>query len=148
MIQALLKNKDLFMDPYLHQFVPSLITCVVRKGIANGNDMNVDDEQEMEFEIQSRKRAAELLHAVVYKFGTQYPKLQSRVVKTVMRVLSTVTGISVPVEGDKPKVGTTEGSLLGAFWFLKRTSVLEGVDLSVQNSNPGDQKKGRRRRLE
>lgn len=67
MYSSLLRNKYIFIDPYLHQILPSVITCVVGK--------SVDDE--------IRRVAAEVVKYVFDNFSTAYKTLAPRIINTL-----------------------------------------------------------------
>lgn len=68
---SLLRNKFMFIDPYLHQIIPSLLTCVVGKSI--------EDEE-------VRKFAAEIIKYVYDTFSRKYKTLAPRIVDTLSNV--------------------------------------------------------------
>ncbi|KAF7683998.1 Transcription initiation factor TFIID subunit 6 [Astathelohania contejeani] len=70
LIQALLKNQYIFIDPYLHQILPSLLTCVVGKSIK---------------EIEIRKMSSEIVKYVYEKFSSSYKTLAPRVINTLTK---------------------------------------------------------------
>lgn len=69
MYYSLLRNKYIFIDPYLHQILPSLITCVVGK--------SVDDE--------ARRVAAEVVKYVFDNFSNAYKTLAPRIINTLSK---------------------------------------------------------------
>lgn len=66
---SLLRNKYIFVDPYLHQVLPSLITCVIGK--------SVDDDV--------RKMAAEVVKYVFCTFSGSYKTLAPRIINTLSK---------------------------------------------------------------
>lgn len=69
MYYSLLRNKYIFIDPYLHQILPSLITCVIGK--------SVDDEV--------RKVASEVVKHVFSSFSCSYKTLAPRIINTLSK---------------------------------------------------------------
>lgn len=69
MYYSLLRNKYIFIDPYLHQILPSLLTCVVGK--------SVDEDV--------RKIAAEVVKYVFDNFSSAYKTLAPRIVNTLSK---------------------------------------------------------------
>jgi transcription initiation factor TFIID subunit 6 len=67
---SLLKNKFIFIDPYLHQILPCVLTCVV------GN--SIDD-------ISVRKLASEVVKYVYENFSGVYNTLSPRNLNTLSR---------------------------------------------------------------
>lgn len=78
-IDSLLHNEYLFIEPYLHQLMPSLITCVVARTLSK----NQYDRSH----LQLRSRAAEMVAKLARDFGDLYPTLKPRVTRTFMRAL-------------------------------------------------------------
>lgn len=75
---ALLQNKLLNAEPYLHQFMPPLLTCMVAKRIG---------AHPAEDHWTVRAMAADVVAAAVSKFGLKYPNLQSRITTTLLKAL-------------------------------------------------------------
>ncbi|KAJ3402998.1 hypothetical protein HDU80_004564 [Chytriomyces hyalinus] len=76
MTRALLNNKNLFIEPYLHQLMPNVITCIVSKRIS---ESPTDDHHAL------RRFSAELIAYVCRTYSATYPTLQPRVTKTLLR---------------------------------------------------------------
>ncbi|KAI8855247.1 hypothetical protein BC829DRAFT_378421 [Chytridium lagenaria] len=73
--RALLDNSNLFIEPYLHQIVPSILTCVVSKRLGDVNDNH----------WQLRGFSSTIIAWVSKRFGVIYPSLQPRITKTLLR---------------------------------------------------------------
>ncbi|WUR04110.1 transcription initiation factor TFIID subunit 6 (TAF6) [Vairimorpha necatrix] len=69
MYNSILKNHFIFIDPYLHQILPSLLTCVVGK--------SVDDKV--------RLIASDVIKYVYDNFAAKYKTLGPRIVNTLAR---------------------------------------------------------------
>jgi transcription initiation factor TFIID subunit 6 len=67
MYYSLLRNKYIFIDPYLHQILPSLMTCVVGKSV---------DEEVM-------KVAVDVVKYVFDNFARSYKTLSPRIINTL-----------------------------------------------------------------
>ncbi|KAJ3073836.1 hypothetical protein HDU98_000506 [Podochytrium sp. JEL0797] len=76
MTRALLNNKNLFIEPYLHQLMPNIITCIVSKRIS---ESPLDDHHAL------RRFSAELASYICHTYTSTYPTLQPRVTKTLLR---------------------------------------------------------------
>ncbi|KAJ3026635.1 UNVERIFIED_CONTAM: hypothetical protein HDU68_005307, partial [Siphonaria sp. JEL0065] len=76
MTRALLNNKNLFAEPYLHQMMPNVITCIVSKRIS---ESPLDDHYAL------RRFASELASHICLTYSATYPTLQPRVTKTLLR---------------------------------------------------------------
>ncbi|ELA46401.1 hypothetical protein VCUG_02123 [Vavraia culicis subsp. floridensis] len=68
---SLLQNEHIFIDPYLHQIIPSLLTCIIGKRIKN---------------MDIRKLAAETIKYVYDKYSITYDTLGPRIIKTLSKV--------------------------------------------------------------
>ncbi|KAI8899512.1 hypothetical protein BC833DRAFT_585615 [Globomyces pollinis-pini] len=77
MVDSLLKNKHLFVDPYLHQFISPILTCMVAKKLSlPGED-----------HLALRRFASSLIKHILNTSGATYPDLQSRITKTLLHSL-------------------------------------------------------------
>ncbi|XP_050219604.1 transcription initiation factor TFIID subunit 6-like [Mercurialis annua] len=73
--RSLLQNPHLHVEPYLHQLMPSLVTCVVAKRL--GNRLS-DNHWEL------RDFSANLVALICKRFGHIYHNLQPRVTRTLL----------------------------------------------------------------
>ena len=74
-VAHLLKNPDIFLEPYLHQIMPSILTCVVAKRLhthASDNHWAV------------REAAACVVATICSRYSSEYQKLQTRVTRTMV----------------------------------------------------------------
>ncbi|KAI7867677.1 transcription initiation factor TFIID subunit 6 [Spinellus fusiger] len=78
MSHALLNNKHLFVEPYLHQLIPPILSCLVGKSIC---------ESPSEDHWTTRHRAASLMTLICHQFGNAYHTLQPRITKSLLRAL-------------------------------------------------------------
>ncbi|RHZ44765.1 hypothetical protein Glove_709g16 [Diversispora epigaea] len=74
MTDSLINNNSLFPEPYLHQLMPAILTCVVRKKIG------VDFDKHWE----TRELAAHILAKICDRFGASYNTLQPRITRTLL----------------------------------------------------------------
>ncbi len=74
--KALYANPELFIEPYLHQFLPLLLSCVLAKSVASGGD-----------HWALRQNAATAVRLFVTKYSAHYPTLKPRLAKTFMLAL-------------------------------------------------------------
>ncbi|KAJ3022342.1 hypothetical protein HKX48_006376 [Thoreauomyces humboldtii] len=75
--RAMLDNPTLFVEPYLHQLVPNILTCMVAKRLCE--DPTTEDHWSL------RTYAAQLASHVCVTYGASYESLQPRVTKTLLR---------------------------------------------------------------
>ncbi|KAJ1279263.1 hypothetical protein BS78_04G142300 [Paspalum vaginatum] len=74
-VQSLLRNPHIHIEPYLHQLMPSMITCIVAKRL--GHRLS-DNHWEL------RNFSANLVASVCRRFGHVYHNLQNRLTKTLI----------------------------------------------------------------
>ncbi|KAJ0989748.1 hypothetical protein J5N97_008104 [Dioscorea zingiberensis] len=74
-VRSLLQNPHIHIEPYLHQLMPSMITCLVAKRLGN---RLADNHWEL------RDFSANLAASVCRRFGHVYHNLQSRLTKTLL----------------------------------------------------------------
>ncbi|ORY75090.1 transcription initiation factor TFIID subunit 6 [Protomyces lactucae-debilis] len=72
---AVLENANLFVEPYIHGLIPSLLTCIVAKKLGSGTDDH----------YSLRDLAASILGALCDRFGESFTSLKPRVTKTLLR---------------------------------------------------------------
>ena len=72
---SLLTNPEIYLDPYVHQLMPAILTCVVGKRLCA-------DPVENHWKL--RDYAAELVALACRKFGAAYATLQPRITKTLL----------------------------------------------------------------
>eukprot|EP00656_Telonema_subtile_P007125 TRINITY_DN13336_c0_g1_i1.p1 TRINITY_DN13336_c0_g1~~TRINITY_DN13336_c0_g1_i1.p1 ORF type:complete len:436 (-),score=138.31 TRINITY_DN13336_c0_g1_i1:302-1609(-) len=79
LVGAVLANKDqLHVEPYLHQLMPPVLTCLVGKSLCHAPTQD---------HWALREFAASLVHIVCSRFGTAYPSLQPRITRTLIHTL-------------------------------------------------------------
>ncbi|ELA42779.1 uncharacterized protein VICG_00094 [Vittaforma corneae ATCC 50505] len=69
MYGSLLKNKYIFIDPYLHEILPPLLSCVVGKSISE----------------EARRLATDLIKYIFDVFSPKYKSLPSRIVSFLLK---------------------------------------------------------------
>jgi transcription initiation factor TFIID subunit 6 len=74
-VQSLLHNPHIHIEPYLHQLMPSMITCIVAKSL--GHRLS-DNHWEL------RYFSANLVASICWRFGHVYHNLQNRLTKTLI----------------------------------------------------------------
>ncbi|KAL9244010.1 hypothetical protein vseg_017830 [Gypsophila vaccaria] len=75
LVRSLLRNPHIQIEPYLHQLMPSVVTCLVAKRL--GNRM-ADNHWEL------RDFTAKLVASICKRFGHAYNNLQPRLTKTLV----------------------------------------------------------------
>ena len=78
MIRALISNPDINVELYLHQLMPSVVTCVVAKRLCQ----NLDEDH-----WSLRDDAAYTMAFICGKFGDAYPSIRPRITRTLLRAL-------------------------------------------------------------
>ncbi|KNE68692.1 hypothetical protein AMAG_19777, partial [Allomyces macrogynus ATCC 38327] len=79
MVDAVLRNGNFFMVPYLHQLIPLLLTTIVGRHLGSG------DPAEDHWAL--RRTAARLLAGVLAQHQSAYPLMTTRVQKTLLTAL-------------------------------------------------------------
>ncbi|KAG2232125.1 hypothetical protein INT48_008867 [Thamnidium elegans] len=77
MAHSLLNNKHLFVEPYLHQLIPPIISCLVGRVIC--------ENPQQQDHWATRNRAASLIATICHQYGKAYHTLQPRITKTLLR---------------------------------------------------------------
>ncbi|KAI9098749.1 hypothetical protein DFS34DRAFT_618796 [Phlyctochytrium arcticum] len=75
--RAILNNSNLFVEPYLHQLIPNILSCIVAKRLC--------DDPATEDHWSLRSYAAQLVSFICTRYGSTYQSLQPRVTKTLLR---------------------------------------------------------------
>ena len=96
LLSAMLRSLSLVIEPYLHQIIPAVITCLVGKWLC---------ASPLEDHWGLRHRAAALMRVILARFRDKYEDLQPRVCKTLLDALS---------NGNKP-LSTHYGALVGLY---------------------------------
>ncbi|WFD36194.1 histone H4-like TAF Taf6, SAGA complex subunit [Malassezia cuniculi] len=114
-LHALLVNPAIFIEPYLHQLMPSILSVLLAAyfGPEEGNLDGVNEHV-----VKLRVYTATLLVHVIDNYSDYYPTLKPRVIATLLQAVA-VTG------GQGEKCDTTESSSsidskLGALIALRR----------------------------
>ncbi|EPZ33902.1 transcription initiation factor TFIID subunit 6 [Rozella allomycis CSF55] len=77
MIDALLDNKNIFIEPYLHQLMPIILTCLVGKTLCKAPNEN---------HWSLREFSAGLVAKICNQFKTTYSTIQPRLTKTLLKI--------------------------------------------------------------
>ncbi|CDH10096.1 probable TAF6-TFIID and SAGA subunit [Zygosaccharomyces bailii ISA1307] len=86
-IYSLLSNKSIFLDPYIHSLMPSILTLLLAKKLG-GSPASDDPKEVREFLEKTnalRDFAASLLDYVLKKFPQVYKSLKPRVIRTLLK---------------------------------------------------------------
>ncbi|XP_047342417.1 transcription initiation factor TFIID subunit 6 [Impatiens glandulifera] len=75
LVGSLLHNPHIHVEPYLHQLMPSVVTCLVAKKLGN---RLTDNHWEL------REFSANLVASICKRFGHVYNNLQTRLTKTLV----------------------------------------------------------------
>lgn len=79
-IRALISNPDINVELYLHQLMPSVVTCMVAKRLCQSLD---EDHWSL------RDDAAATIAFICSRFGDAYPSIQPRITRTLLQALLT-----------------------------------------------------------
>ncbi|SPO28096.1 related to TAF6 - Subunit (60 kDa) of TFIID and SAGA complexes [Ustilago trichophora] len=135
-IHAILVNPHIFIEPYLHQMMPSILSILLTSSLAEPEllrQLNGADDVQTPLvtagpsSYSLRAHASALLTHVVDTFGSSYPTLKPRVVATLLKALMTgvVPGSSDQDSARRNEVASREpraspGTKLGALMALRR----------------------------
>ncbi|KLO08552.1 TAF-domain-containing protein [Schizopora paradoxa] len=106
-IGALLDNKTLFVEPYLHQLLPPLLSILLYGNLHPTNS------------TQLRTAASQVLSHLLTQHSTTYPSLSPRIMKTLLVALIS------PGKGKGTREGAVRG-LIGVGKEAVRKGLLEG----------------------
>lgn len=70
MYNSLLNNKFIFIDPYMHEILPVILSCVVGSSISDG----------------VRKKASAIINFIFKKFSAKYKSLSPRIINFLIKV--------------------------------------------------------------
>ncbi|SCU81274.1 LAFA_0C03752g1_1 [Lachancea sp. 'fantastica'] len=99
MIYSLLSNEHVFLDPYIHSLMPSILTLLLAKKLGGSQPPRTTKEQTEDSKTDGissfedfldktnalRDFAASLLHHVLKKFPQVYKSLKPRVMRTLLK---------------------------------------------------------------
>lgn len=135
-IHAILVNPHIFIEPYLHQMMPSILSILLTSSLAEPELLRqLHSSSEVQTPLVTagpssyalRAHASALLTHVVDTFGASYPTLKPRVIATLLKALMTgvVPGSSDQDSGRRGKGIAREpraspGTKLGALMALRR----------------------------
>nr|ODN91282.1 transcription initiation factor TFIID subunit 6 [Cryptococcus depauperatus CBS 7841] len=108
-VAALLANEGLFLEPYLHQLLPQLLSIILTVPLGPLSPLNASS-QPSSFDI--RQRAAEVLGKIAADYGKSYPGLVPRLVSTLTKALQSAPFPS-PLGASTPPTGRYEGAIFG-----------------------------------
>lgn len=84
--ESLIMNKMIFIEPYMHQMLPSLLTCVVGKSIGISSKNNEQNSEEMPSSGQmARERASATIKYIYETYSLSYTTLAPRVLNTLIK---------------------------------------------------------------
>ena len=75
---SLLRNNNLTLDPYLHQLLPSVLTCLLHKYLC---------ESPLEDHWSVRELAADVIARICKRYGKNYVHLQSHISDTLINAI-------------------------------------------------------------
>ncbi|GAA5947203.1 hypothetical protein JCM3765_001573 [Sporobolomyces pararoseus] len=86
LFHAMLENPTLFVEPYLHQLTPPILTCLLTSSLPTPSPSRGGEVYPSPPTI--RTLAASLLHLVLERHSYAYPSLLPRITKTLLRGLA------------------------------------------------------------
>ncbi|KAM0755867.1 TAF-domain-containing protein [Meredithblackwellia eburnea MCA 4105] len=82
LFHAMLENPTLFIEPYLHQLTPPVLTCLLTSSLPPAPPNTYPTP------LMIRTSAASLLHLLLERHSAAYPSLRPRITKTLLRGLA------------------------------------------------------------
>ncbi|KAL1407644.1 histone H4-like TAF Taf6, SAGA complex subunit [Vanrija albida] len=147
-VEAILDNEVIFVEPYLHQFLGPLLSILLT--VPLGPHPPSSNQTPTQSEL--RQRAANVLAKLVTLYGKSYPGLVPRLLSTFTRALQS-SPFPSPLGAEFPPAGRYEGAVLGigalgantvrqALWGVKGEK-LDVINNLVGVLYPGDNRKGK-----
>lgn len=107
-MEAMLQNSSLFVEPYLHQLLPSILSILLTSSLGSSSSAQQQQQLQQGFSPQAtRQHAASFLSFLLSRYASTYSSLKPRILQTLLRGL--VNGC-LP---DPRNSGTLLGALLG-----------------------------------
>ncbi|GAA6025435.1 hypothetical protein JCM11491_004310 [Sporobolomyces phaffii] len=103
LFHAMLENPTLFVEPYLHQLAPPILTCLLTSALSPSSSSSGAAPDAYPSPPTIRTLAASLLHLVLERHSYAYPSLLPRVTKTLLR------GLASDHRGLGPRWGAARG---------------------------------------
>ncbi|XP_014240401.1 transcription initiation factor TFIID subunit 6 isoform X1 [Cimex lectularius] len=94
MVKAILENQSLYLEKYLHELIPSVVTCIVSKQMSR---MELDNHWAL------RDFAAKLMSQICKNFNTSTNNIQTRITRMFASALS----------NDKTPLSSLYGAIVG-----------------------------------
>ena len=117
MIYSLLSNTSIFLDPYIHSLMPSILTLLLAKKL--GGSPKDDSPQEIHEFLERtnalRDFAASLLDYVLKKFPQAYKSLKPRVTRTLLKTFLDINRVFGTYYGCLKGVSVLEGESIRFF---------------------------------
>ncbi|AAW43418.1 hypothetical protein CNBE0210 [Cryptococcus deneoformans B-3501A] len=109
-VGALLANEGLFIEPYMHQLLPPLLSIILTVPLGPHPPQPASSSQPSPTEIRSR--ASDVLSKIASTYSPSYPGLIPRLVSTLTKALHSPPFPS-PLGAANPPTGRYEGAILG-----------------------------------
>lgn len=87
LFHAMLENPTLFVEPYLHQLTPPILTCLLTSALPSPAPSS-SSRDAYPSPPTIRTLAASLLHLILERYAYAYPSLLPRITKTLLRGLA------------------------------------------------------------
>ncbi|WVQ96401.1 hypothetical protein IAU59_003506 [Kwoniella sp. CBS 9459] len=107
-VDALLSNESLFVEPYMHQLLPPLLSIILTVPLGP-HPPSSSSSQPSSYDL--RLHASQILGRIAEKYGKTYAGLLPRLVSTLTKALHSPPFPS-PLGASNPPAGRYEGALL------------------------------------
>ncbi|XP_022093715.1 transcription initiation factor TFIID subunit 6-like [Acanthaster planci] len=125
MVKALMDNSTLYLEKYLHELVPAVMTCIVSKQLCLRPDV--------ENHWALRDFASRLMSSICKKFSTTTNNLQLRISKTFDHCLCDEKSTMAAVYGALSGLCELGTEILKSMVLCKLTSISDRVRLSSES---------------
>ncbi|GAA97952.1 uncharacterized protein L969DRAFT_106010 [Mixia osmundae IAM 14324] len=117
-IHALIDNPNLFIEPYLHQIFPAVLTPLLTTVLGDGSAVAFGAAQLHSTDL--RQHAGSLLRLIMDRYAHAYPALKPRILRALVRALTELPMLPSTAEGELSErvsvaasIGTRYGAVLG-----------------------------------
>ncbi|ODN79066.1 transcription initiation factor TFIID subunit 6 [Cryptococcus wingfieldii CBS 7118] len=121
-IGALLGNEGLFVEPYIHQLLPPLLSIILTVPLGPHPPVPTPNSPSAN---NIRERASDVLGKISSTYGKSYPGLLPRLVSTLIKALKSPPFPS-PLGASQAPTGRYEGAVMGLA-VLGKEAVREGI---------------------
>lgn len=124
MMKALMENQTIYLEKYLHEFVPGVISCIVSKQLCMRPD--VDNHWAL------RDFAARLNAQICRNFHNNVNNIQARITKTFSKAVRSEKAALATIYGALSGLGELGAEVINAFVLPNLKMIGERVKIAVE----------------